>query len=98
LTILYNESFVKELTDIWDFISLDSKNRANAFTTKIKQKIEDIPSSPYMNRKSIYFDNNEIRDMIHKGYIIVYKINQTHQSITVIGINKYKQTILNLAP
>lgn len=96
MRILYKESFVSEITSIWDFISLDSKDRANIFINEVQEKIQDIPSFPYMNRKSIYFDDDKIRDMIHKGYIIVYKIDNSNQSITIVGINKYKQNIEDL--
>jgi len=93
LNILYKDAFIKEITDIWDFIAQDSSNRASNFTNEIEQKIKDIPSLPYMYRKSIYFDNENIRDMIYKGYAIVYKIDARNQKIIILGINKYKQSI-----
>jgi hypothetical protein len=46
-----------------------------------------------MYRKSIYFDDNNIRDMIHKGYIVAYKIDTARQNIIILGINKYGETI-----
>jgi hypothetical protein len=46
---------------------------------------------PYKQRKSIYFENDEIRDMILKGYVIVYKINNTDDSIEVFGFLKYQE-------
>ena len=49
-----------------------------------------------MYRKSIYFDDENISDMIHKGYVVVYKIDAAHDSIIILGINKYKQTIEEL--
>ncbi len=96
MKINYREGFVKEITDIWDFIALDSSNRATQFVNEIEQKIQALPSLPYIYRKSIYFDDDNIRDMIHKGYAVVYKIDITKQQIIVLGINKYKQTIEEL--
>ncbi len=96
MNIQYRESFIKEITDIWDFIAQDSSNRATNFLNEIEQKIQTIPSLPYMYRKSIYFDDENIRDMIHKGYVVVYKIDAAHDSIIILGINKYKQTIEEL--
>jgi plasmid stabilization system protein ParE len=81
------------MTDIWDFIALDSPDRATQFIDEIRQKIENIPPLPYMYRKSIYFDDNNIRDMIHKGYIVAYKIDTARQNIIILGINKYGETI-----
>jgi hypothetical protein len=45
---------------------------------------------PYKNRKSIYFDRDDIRDLIYKGYTVVYKINRKEDSIEVFGFTKYE--------
>ena len=45
---------------------------------------------PYACRKSIYFNREDIRDLIFKGYIIVYKIDNDKGLITVFGFTKYK--------
>ena len=45
---------------------------------------------PYKNRKSIFFNRNDIRDLVYKGYITVYKINQTEHSIEVFGFTKFE--------
>ena len=65
MNILYRESFIKEITDVWDFIALDSPSRATIFVNEIEQKIQNISSLPYIYRKSICFDNENIRDIIH---------------------------------
>ena len=93
MKILYNENFVKALSTIWDFIALDSQQRANEFAQSLRKKIEILPESPYMYRKSIYFDDDTLRDLVHKGYIVVYKIDNSNARIVILGINKYKKTI-----
>ena len=93
MKILYNENFVKSLSTIWDFIALDSQQRANEFAQALRKKIEILPKSPYMYRKSIYFDDETLRDLVHKGYVVVYKIDHSNDRIVILGINKYKKTI-----
>lgn len=93
MKILYKESFIKELTTIWDFIALDSPQRANEFTQSLRKKIETILESPYMYRKSIYFDDEMLRDLVYKGYVVVYKIDFDNNNIVILGINKYKKTV-----
>ena len=93
LKILYHENFTTELITIWNFIALDSTQRAHEFAQSLRKKIEILPESPYMYRKSIYFDDDTLRDLIHKGYIVVYKIDVNNNSIVILGINKYKKTI-----
>jgi len=45
---------------------------------------------PYQNRKSIFLDNNEIREFIYKGYVVVYKIDKPKDTIEVFGFTKYE--------
>ena len=46
---------------------------------------------PYMHRKSIFFDHDDIRELIYKGYIIVYKVNERESAIEVFGFAKYEE-------
>lgn len=41
----------------------------------------------------IYFDNEYIRDMTHKGYTIPYEVNLESKTIFIIGITKYKNNL-----
>ncbi|GAB6044591.1 hypothetical protein JCM11957_01890 [Caminibacter profundus] len=44
-----------------------------------------------MYRKSIYFDDENYRDLIHKGYTIIYKIEKDK----IIPIDNGKWTMKN---
>jgi len=48
---------------------------------------------PYKFRPSIYFTNENIRDLIFKGYTIIYKIDVSKDIITVIAIKKYQNSL-----
>jgi len=93
MNIIYDPRFINSFNNIWDYIARDSKNRANKFKKEIKKSIEDIHHMPYKCRKSIYFDDNDIRDLIYKGYTIVYQVNKDKSIITVLGIKKYKEEL-----
>jgi hypothetical protein len=43
--------------------------------------------------KSIYFEEEVIRDYIFKGYTIVYKIDIEKRTILVFGLIKYQKSI-----
>lgn len=45
---------------------------------------------PFINKKSVFFDSKEIRDLIFKGYIVVYKIDEAKDTIEVFGFTKYE--------
>jgi len=42
-----------------------------------------------MFRKSIYFDDDSIRDLIFKGYTVVFRINNSQ--IEVFGFVKFQE-------
>ena len=90
MQIIYQPKFINSFDNIWDYIAQDSKSRANKFKREIKKLIEDIHHMPYKCRKSIYFNDDNIRDLIFKGYTIVYKVDESKEQITIIGIKKYK--------
>lgn len=46
---------------------------------------------PFKHRKSIFFDRDDIRDLVFKGYVTVYKVNMDLKEIEVFGFTKYKE-------
>ena len=75
------------------FISFDSKTRALAFKSEIDNQINNLVNMPYKCRKSLYFENDKIRDLIYKGYTIVYKIDEIKNIIIIIGMKKYQNEL-----
>ena len=89
MTIEYNPNFRLNFTKIWNFIAKDSINRANTFKKQLKSKITDIPYMPYKFRRSLYYNDKNIRDLIHKGYTIPYLIDNKDQKIIILDIFKW---------
>ncbi len=85
-------SFGDKLNDQVDYIVQDKPDAARKFKSDILGRIKEIPKMPYANRKSIFFDRADIRDLIFKGYIVVYKVDDEKGIIiiTVFGFTKYK--------
>jgi plasmid stabilization system protein ParE len=91
MKIKFSKSFSQRLNDQVDYISRDKPSAARKFKLELMTRIKKIPEVPYSNRKSIFFDRNDIRDLIYKGYIIVYKINEVEKSIEVFGFVKWNE-------
>ena len=89
MKILFKSSFVKAMDDILDYIAKDSINRAIKFNEDLHKQFKKIPDMPYKCRKSIYYENKNIRDLVFKGYTITYFIDKN--SIVILGILKYKK-------
>ncbi len=82
----FDEKFDIALDKIVDFISLDSVDRALGFQDELYEKIYNLEFMPKKCRKSTLSDDESIRDLIFKGYIIVFKIQ--NNTIKVLYIYK----------
>jgi plasmid stabilization system protein ParE len=91
MKIILKTSFLNRLANQVEYIALDSPSRARKFKNDLFDRIREIPKNPYLFRKSVYFDNTSIRDLIFKGYTIVFKIEVN--SITVFGFIKYQHSL-----
>lgn len=94
LEIIRDKEFSTSLEEITKYIALDSKNRAKNFVLELFIKIENIQHYPFKYRKSLYFDNEFMRDMIFKGYTIVYFIDEINKKIVLLEIFKYKNKLI----
>ena len=84
MVIKYKPKFERELKIIFDFIAKDSLSRAREFRNELITKIERTAQTPFICRKSINFDNESIRDLIFKSYVIPYLVDD--EVIYVLGI------------
>ena len=84
------KSFRDKLNDQVDYIARDKPAAARRFKSDVIKRIKGIPRMPYANRKSIFFDREDIRDLVFKGYVIVYKIDDERKIIDVFGFTKYE--------
>lgn len=81
MRIVYKDSFVKRLEVQIDYIAQDKPIAANKFKHDLLDKIIEASKNPLMCRKSIYFNEDFICDLIFKGYTIVFRINSDQLEI-----------------
>lgn len=93
MKIKLTESFVLKLNAIVDYIAYDKPAVARQFKRDILNRINSLDKMYFRNRKSIYFDNVDIREFIFKGFKIVYKIDEKNQLINVFAIIKSEENI-----
>jgi len=71
---------------IIDFIALDSINRALNFYDEIITKINQIPDNPYIHRQRPTLNDENIRELIYKGYTVPFEIDTNKNKIIILGI------------
>ena len=75
-----------ELHDILIHIAKDKISASLNFRKELNLKIKDIPNFPYKYRKSFYFNEEKVRDMIFMGYTIIFEIKLEINTIEILSI------------
>lgn len=88
MRVNYTSEFKEGLAKQVKYISLDKPYAARKFKNDIIKETKGIVKMPYSYRKSIFFDDDNIRDLIYKGYCIVFNIQETR--VIVFSIVKYQ--------
>lgn len=87
MEIILTEQFIANVKDILDFYASNSPQTARNFFDALYEKIESIPFMAYRFRKNKDFHQDNVRDLIFKGYVIPFKIDD--DSIKIIAIYKH---------
>lgn len=93
MQIIRDTNYLQKLQSIMEYIAQDSVNQALKFQVDLDETIDDIPNMPLKYKKSIYFNDKNIRDLVFKGYVVPYKIDTAKNQIIIIGINKYMEKL-----
>lgn len=89
MEIILSEQFKEEIKSILDFYTDRSKSNkvANDFLEGLFEKIESLSTFAYRFRKNQYFRKDNIRDLIFKGYVIPFIIE--NDTIKILSIYKH---------
>ena len=88
MKIVIEIGFSEPLLIILATIAKDKKSASKKFNKDLKEKIELLLESPFMHRPSIYFEDIKYRDLIFKGYTIIYKVEDNE--IRILDIFKWQ--------
>lgn len=86
MQIKLDEEFENNFEIIFRYISKDKISASKNFKKELFKQIKNISDFPYKYRKSIYFEDKNVRDMIFKGYTIVYKVDIQQNTINIADI------------
>ena len=89
MEIILSEQFKEEIKSILDFYADRSKSEkvVNDFLEGLFKKIESLSTFAYRFRKKQYFHKDNIRDLIFKGYVIPFIIED--DTIKILSIYKH---------
>lgn len=81
MKIRFTDDFFFLLNEQVQYISLDKPFAAKKFKKDLIQNLKRDLVFPFHFKKSIYLNNEHVRDYIFKGYTCVYLINENQQKI-----------------
>ena len=93
MRIKFQEEFFSELNDQVHYISKDKPIAARKFKTDLLRNIKKDLTKPFHFKKSRYFENENIRDYVFKGYVVVYEVDVEKKIVSVFGFIKYKDSL-----
>ena len=89
MQIIKDELFKENLRTVLKYIAQDSKTKASKFNKQLSVQVNKLDNMPFKFRQSNYYDDNNIRDFIFKGYTIPYLVDEEKELIVVLDIFKY---------
>jgi mRNA-degrading endonuclease RelE of RelBE toxin-antitoxin system len=92
MKIEFTNDFKYELGDLIHFISRDKPKAARKFKTDLIKNLQKDLKNPFHFKKSIYFDDDNYRDYVFKGYTTVFMVNEIQETVFVLGILKHRNT------
>ncbi len=88
MKIVYEQQFKEQLKAIIEFIARDNSRAAVSFRNNLKSRMQSLTDYPYACRKSLYFDDNSIYDLVYRGYTVIYRI--VSDEIRVLDMFKWQ--------
>ncbi len=93
MKIRIEKDFLLALNEQVEYIAKDKPKAARKFKSDLIKNLRKDLKSPFHFKKSIYFDNENIRDYVFKGYVCVYFIDTKNKIVTIFGFIKYKESL-----
>lgn len=93
MKVSFETRFIEKLNEQVRYIPKDKPQAARKFKNDLIKNLRKDLKQPFNFKKSIYYDNENIRDYVFKGYTSVYEINIKQNSIVVFGFIKYKDSL-----
>jgi len=93
MIISISNEFLKLLTEQVRYIYKDKPRAALKFRKDLLKNIKKDLKQPFHFKKSRYIENENIRDYVFKGYVVVYEVDFENKIVSVFGFIKYKNSL-----
>ena len=84
MKVHWTRNAISHLTNIYEYIGLNSSTYAKRTVDKITRRSEQITDQPYSGRKVPEFDAEDIRELIENPYRIIYRIKPDQIDVVAV--------------
>lgn len=88
---------LKDMTQLRDYITLDSPFYAQQFISRLAARIEVIADFPQSGRLVPEAERDDIREVIYQGYRVIYLIRENQQEIVLITVVHSSRDLSNVS-
>lgn len=88
MKIQLTSTFINRLNKLVDYIAQDKPSSARHFRQDILNQINKLNKMYFKNRESIHFNDDNVREIIFKGFKIIYKVYQKENKIVIFALLK----------
>ncbi|WP_457746076.1 type II toxin-antitoxin system RelE/ParE family toxin [Sulfurimonas sp.] len=88
MKILCTPSYEEQLQDILSNLVSEDFNAARQFKMYLDTIIINMPTKAQKYKPSLFFEDENIRDIDHQGFLIPFYMNEANQTYLLLGIIK----------
>ena len=96
MKLIWSKRALGDLDQIGSFIAIDSPEKARKHLQLLIDRTKDLIQFPESGRVVPEFGNNKIKELIEGNYRIVYKIDSSAKTITLLTVFESHRLIRNL--
>lgn len=94
MKIVFSSRAKTDLAEFVKFIAYDKPQAARKWAANIRQSVLKLSDFPKMRRTVPEYGEDTIREIIKGQYRIVYKIDDTNDTIVIVTIHHAKRPLL----
>jgi len=93
MKIVITSIFLVRVSEQVRFIAIDKPTAAKKFKKDLISNIKKDLKFPFQFKKSFYFNDENKRDYIFKGYASICEVDLEKNIVTVFGFIKYMENL-----
>jgi plasmid stabilization system protein ParE len=82
--LIWSPDAIRDLHEIADYIALDKPNAARRWADTLATVAEQVAELPFAGRRVPEFDRDEIREVIKRGYRVMYRVSDELVEIVAV--------------